>query len=117
MTTQRNKAARAAETREEKRKRLADPALANAGAERRQEQDGNQALQAGLSAARKQECENRKRELTGEIRNLKRMQDRALCGYTEAARAGYIRTYDRLARLAQVIADEFGESVTIPAYD
>ena len=116
MTTHRNKAARASETRQEKRERLADPALDTV--ERQRElQANNPTLQTNMTAARKQEFENRKRELEGEIRNLRRMKDRAERGYVEAAKAGYERTYQRLTRLAQILADEFGQAVSVPSYD
>ena len=117
MTTQKNRAARVQETREAKRTRLVDPALDAAAEEQRELQANNATLQANMTAARKLEFDNRKRELDGEIRNLQRMKDRAARGYVEAARAGYDRTYQRLTRLAQVIADDFGQAVTIPDYD
>jgi hypothetical protein len=116
MTTVKNKAARAAETKEERRTRLADPAL-DSVEEQRAVQDSNPTLQANMSAARKLEYQNRRRELEGDIRNLARMKDRAARGYVEAARAAYDRVYARLTRLGQVLADEFGETVVIPAYD
>lgn len=116
MTTQKNKAARAAETKEEKRERLHDPSL-DSVEEHREVQASNPTLQQNMSAARKQEFENRKRELAGEITGLQRMKDRAARGYSEASRAGYDRIYDRLTRLAQVLADEYGEAITIPDYD
>lgn len=116
MTTHKNKAARAAETKEEKRTRLADPAL-DSVEEQRAVQASNPTLQANMSAARKTQYDNDMRQLTGDITALKRMKDRAARGYVQAARAGYDRVYARLTRQAQVIADEFGHSVDIPAYD
>jgi hypothetical protein len=116
MTTHRNKAARQQETREERRQRLADPA-SNVVEEQRQKQADNLTLQINVTAARKQEFENRKRELDADIIGLQRMRDRAARGYAEAARAGYDRIYSRVLRLAQVIADEFDHEVPVPQYD
>lgn len=116
MTTHKSKAARAAETKEEKRTRLADPAL-DSVEEQRAVQASNPTLQANITAARKQAFENQKRLLQAEISGLQRMKDRAARGYSEAAKVGYDRIYDRLLRLGQVIADDFGEAVTIPDYD
>lgn len=116
MTTQKNKAARAEETKQEKRDRLVDPAL-DSVEEQRAVQASNPTLQTNMTAARKQEYENRKRELQGDITGLQRMKDRAARGYAEAAKQGYDRIYDRLLKLGQVLADEFGESITLPAYD
>jgi hypothetical protein len=116
MTNHKNKSARATETREEKRKRLADPAL-DSVEEQRAIQDANPTLQQNMTAARRQEFENRKRELAGDIAGLQRMKDRAARGYSGAAKAGYDRIYQRLLRLGQVLADEFGETVVIPDYD
>jgi hypothetical protein len=116
MTTHKNKAARATETKEEKRTRLADPAL-DSVEEQRAVQASNPTLQQNMSAARKQTYDNQKRLLEAEFLGLKRMKDRAARGYVQAARAGYDRIYDRITRLAQVIADDFGEAITVPAYD
>jgi hypothetical protein len=116
MTTQRNKTARAAETKQEKIERLKDPAL-DSVEEQRAVQDSNPTLQSNMTAARKQTFDNQKRLLEAEITGLQRMKDRAARGYSEASRTGYDRIYQRLLRLGQVIADDFGEAITIPDYD
>jgi hypothetical protein len=116
MTTQKNQAARRQETKQEKRGRLVDPALDSAE-EQRAVQASNPTLQANMTAARKQEFDNRKSELQGDITGLQRMKDRAARGYSAASRAGYDRIYQRLTRLAQVLADQFGHEVSIPEYD
>ncbi len=117
MTTYKNIDARRAETREEKRQRLADPALDSTVEDVRAVQAGNSTLQAGIAAARKQELENRRRQLDADIVGLRRMADRAARGYVQASRNGYDRIYERVTHLAQVLADEFGQSIDIPAYD
>lgn len=116
MTTQKNQAAQRQETKEERRLRLTDPAL-DSVEEQRAVQLSNPTLQAQIRAARKQEFENQKRLLEADISGLQRMKNRAALGYSEASRQGYDRIYARLERLGQVLADEFGEAVTIPDYD
>jgi predicted secreted protein len=117
VSTIKNQAARAQETREQKRTRLADPALAGSVENQRQDQASNITLQINMTAARKQEFENRKRMLDADIVGLKRMKDRAARGYTEAAKAGYDRIYERGKQLAQVLADTYGIAVSYPPYD
>ncbi len=117
MTTYKNIDARRAETPEERRQRLADPALDNAVEDRRAIQDSNLTLQQGIAAARKQEFENRKLQLDSDIIGLRRMTDRAARGYVKASRDAYCRIYERVERLAQIMADEFGHGVDIPAFD
>ena len=94
-----------------------DPEAEAKEAERQQAIVGNSTLQRNMLAAQRQEIENRKNELHGAIADLRRMKLAAARSNFHAALNGYMRSYERIQRLAQTIANVTGQTVEIPKYD
>lgn len=100
---------------QQKRPLPPDPEAAAKEAERIEILATNTSHQARVTAAQAQELANRQRELESEFANLQRMKTAR--GSMQAAYDGYCRVYQRIERLAGVLAAEYEREISIPVFD
>jgi hypothetical protein len=92
-----------------------DPHAEAQETERREALAANAPHTERVRQAEAQELANRRGELTASFADLQRMKSSQ--GNLAAARAGYDRVYQRIERLATLIAGLTGESIEVPDYD
>lgn len=92
-----------------------DSELAAREVDRRAALAQNETYQRGISEAKKTNLDNLRIQLNNAFGDLQRMA--RVPGSVAAARAGYLRSYANIERLAGVIASETGESIEVPDFD
>lgn len=114
MTSYKQRDARAQETPQAKRERLADPALADSVEEQRSIQESNPTLQQNKRQAAADISDNLRRALEGAIAAVKVATPGR--DIDTNGRFRYDRNYQRMREAARQVVLQSGKPVSVPAY-